>query len=671
MNRLLLLLAAATTAAAETPDDQRRRAEPTAVDAVVVQATALPQNSDEVIRPVRVVHGAELDRRLRPTLGATLAEEPGIHSSHFGPGVGRPIIRGLDGARVAVLDGGIGSMDASTISADHAVAIDPWMLDRIEVLKGPATLLFGPAAIGGVVNAVQERIIERPGPTGIGGRGLLGYDSADRGRMTAARVDLTGGRFTLHANGSARDSDDLRLPGALRDAERRLENSAVRTSNAAVGSSVYGDWGFAGIAVSTLQSRYGIPGGHGHEHQHAVAARRFGKDLDDHAHEAVEIDLEQLRFDAKAAWTAPFAGIEQIRLDFGLNDYRHVELEGEDVGTRFDNDEFDGRLKLIRSRTGAWQGAFGLAYLDRDFAALGEEAFVPPVTVRGVGAFWIERGRLGSVELEVGARLDRQRSRTETAARQITLHSLSLALRRELAEGLELIVNLDRAQRGAAPEELYADGPHLATQAYEIGRADLAAETARQLGLGLRHRSPTWRLDLNAYVNRFADYIYLRPTGAIEDELPVFLWSQADARFAGFELESRWRLAETAAGRWELAVKADAVRARLRAGGDLPRIAPARIGAEWAWIGETLRVQLGWMHYRRQQRTAEFETPTPGFHWLTAEGSWVLPFAAGASELYLRGENLGDRVARVHTSFLKDRAPLPGRNFTLGVRLRW
>jgi iron complex outermembrane recepter protein len=681
---IALLLPLTQVRAQDTLPHHDERAEE--LDAVVVTASPLKQSAEELTRPVSVLAGEQLDDRRAATLGDTVGKVAGVQSAPFGPGASRPVIRGLDGARVQTLSGGLSSLDASTVSADHAVSIEPFLAEQIEVLKGPATLLYGSGAIGGAVNVVDGRIPEQPLDDGasLRGRAELRGDTASDLRAGMFRLDSGNERFVIHADALYRDSEDVEIPGYAESAALLaeegeepdadgfgiLENSATRTRSGALGATWFGERGFIGAAVSEFNTLYGIPGhAHGHEHEHDEEQHE-DEHAEEEAEEAVRIDLEQRRFDLKGSLLTPFAGHDSLSVRLARNDYEHVELEGEEVGTRFENQGVEGRIEAVRSEHNGRRGAWGLQFGRRDFKAVGEEAFVPPSISRDLGVFLLEQATLGEAwRLEVGARVDDVEVDPATAAaRDFTAASGSLSLRWNANDTFHIDIGLDRAERAPTAEELFSDGPHVATQSFEIGDADLDTEVANRFELGSHWHIDGFSVKTALYTTRFDDFIYLADTGEEEDELPVRQWTQADARFHGFELEFAKTLGEGALGRFDLGLSADAVRARLDDGGDLPRIPAGRLGAELRWERDGWRGRLGATRYDEQDRVAAFERPSDGYtlvdahlsyHWDTARVGW---------EVFLDGSNLTDQEARPHTSFLKDLVPLPGRSVAFGLR---
>lgn len=699
-------LSLALSATATQPDarDARSAHDHTAhpdLEAVVVTATPLREDSESVLAPVAVLSGSALDDARAQSLGETVGALAGVTTSTFGAAVGRPIIRGQEGVRVSVLNDGLTTGDVSTVSVDHAVGIEPFLADQIEVLKGPATLLYGSGAIGGVVNVVDGRVPTRV-PDGIEGRFETAFDSVADTRMGALRLDAGHNGWAVHADAAWREADDYEVPGsAYADPEEAdehplgvVENTALRTRSGALGFSRVGEWGHAGVAFSSYRSEYGIPGHeHEHEEEERVLAGGGAKSLD---FEGVYIDLKQERVVLDTALTAPFAGAEQLRFKLSRTNYEHQEIEPDgEVGTDFDNDETDARLEWVHTPWGPLTGAIGVTWNDRDFSALGEEAFVPPSRTRSSGVFVVEQSTWGDWRGEFGARLDRNRVQPEAGeSRRFSLFSASASLRRSLGEHWQIGVLADRAQRAPVAEELYADGAHLATGLFEIGNPDLGRETANQIELEVRYEGARVHWHASAFLNRYDDYLFLVPahddheehagTGLLdddhehEDELPVVAWTQQDARFHGLELGGHVDLSEGPSGQWTLDFMADRVRARTddpivcedcEPSTALARIAPARIGLGLGWSRDAWRARLGAIHTFAPDNPAEAASADSEYTLVDATVAWTLPWERADSEVYLQVRNLTDEAARPQVSFLKDVAPLPGRNWILGLRM--
>jgi iron complex outermembrane receptor protein len=637
------------------------------LDEVTVTADPLAQPGDELFQPVEVLAGSELDEARQSTVGATVEKLPGVQSSYFGPGVGRPIIRGLDGARVQVLGDGLSSLDVSTVSVDHAVSVDPYLADQIEILKGPATLLYGSGAIGGVVNVVDGRIPKQP-VEGFSGRAELRATGVDDGQGGVARVDAGNGRFALHADYARRSGEDYDAPG-----RGSIENTQSDTTSRAFGAAITGERGHVGMAVSAYDNAYGIPPEAEEEDTDlALVGRGSGKGGEGEG--PVELRMDQQRVDFDAMLRDPLPGLESLGARIGRNDYEHEEvlLESGEVGTRFLNDAVEGRIEAVHAPLGAWRGAIGLQSSRREFEAIGDEAFVPASETSDLGVFLVERATFGAFGVELGARLDRQDIDVDVGPTlEHDATSLSVATKWDFAEGWHLAANLDRAERAPSAEELLSDGPHEATGSFEIGDPTLDVEASSQIEVGIHFHGDRVRAELAAYDNRFDDFIFLADTDLEEDGLPVRLWTQADARFRGFEAEVEATVADTAWGRLDASAFGDRVSGSLRDGGNLPRIAPARFGISLDWTYDAVRASASATRYADQDRTAALESATPGYTLVDAQVSWAFDLGDADGELFLAGRNLTDREARVHTSLLKDRAPLPGRGFVLGFRSRF
>ncbi|HEY9253033.1 MAG TPA: TonB-dependent receptor [Stenotrophomonas sp.] len=626
------------------------------LDAVTVTASPLGGTASELSRPVEVLAGERLDEARGASLGETVAGLPGVQSSNFGPGVGRPIIRGMDGPRVAIVSGGLATQDVSTVSQDHSPAIEPFLADQIEVLKGPSTLLYGSGAIGGVVNVVDGRIAETP-VDGVSGRAEMRFDAGDKsGNTDMFRLDAgNGSGLSIHADGVYRNLNDYDTPRG------RQANSFVDGKSGAVGASMSGDWGFVGVSASRFRDTYGNPGEPGD-----IAAGERG----------VWLDMQQDRYELKGGLNDPFGDGSGLRYSFGHTDYTHTEWEGDEPGTTFDKRANEGRVEASFAFGGGWETAFGVQGSDATFSAVGEEAFVPKTDTQAIGVFGVARNKWGRLQADVGARVDQVKYDTVTGlSRDFHPGSLSLSGGWRFNEQWRLTANLDHAERAPAEEELFADGPHIATLSYEIGNPDLKKEAANQAELGLNYQNDWLDAKVSAYYNRYNDFIYLADTGGQwyfdeEDEyLPIRQWSQADAIFHGFEGEATFHLANNETGAWDLHVFGDTVRARLDQGGNLPRIAPSRFGAQFRWEAVHWRASLGATRYAKQDKVAVGETPTDGYTLVDAHVAYHLDSGSTAWEVFLDGNNLTNQDARVHTSFLKDDVMLPGRNATFGVRL--
>lgn len=688
----------------------------TELSTVKVTASPLQGDAESLARPIDVLAGERLDEQKAGTLGDTVAKLPGVQSTFFGPGVGRPIIRGQEGPRVAVLFNGMGNMDASTVSADHATSIEPFLADQIEVLKGPATLLFGSGAIGGAVNVVDGRIARELPDRPLSGRAELRGNSVNDERSGMFRLDGVSGNVVLHVDGLVRNGDDFRIPGyavidGLEDhsghdhqagdsdepRRGRLDNSSIRTRAGGVGATWLGDGGYFGASASTYRTNYGIPNGahvhadddHGHDHDHDHGDEEEGDEHD------VRIDMVQNRFEAKGGIYNPTTFLKSVSLRTAYTDYEHVELEAGTPATRFTNRGIESRLEAVQQQMGGWDGAFGLQFGNSDFGAKGEEAFVPDTGTKNIGLFVLQEKQFGPFKLELGGRHDQVKldPSGDYRARNFDATNLSAAGIWTLNDTVDLRFGVDSSERAPTNEELYAAGAHIATRSLEIGDANLKTERGQRIELGIHTHSE--RVDFSAaiYQTRFKDFIYLADTGVVES-LPVRLWTQQDATFKGAEAEALLHLFEGTAGDWDLRVFGDYVKAELDGSGSrnvdiavphgdhnhnytvdlantgyLPRIAPARVGADLRWSRDGWRASVGAVRYSRQKDVAQNEDPSNGYTLVDAHLAYRWDRTDSNSyEVFLDGSNLTNQEVRPHTSLLRDYSPLPGRGVAFGIR---
>ncbi|MBN8715329.1 MAG: TonB-dependent receptor [Xanthomonadales bacterium] len=650
------LPAGATDTSGQATDDataDTRDSRKTAVhdlEGIVVTAVPLGQNVDQIIHPVSVLTGTRLDDTKGVSLGETVSSIPGVQSTALGTAVGRPVIRGLDGPRVAVLENGLASQDVSNVSQDHAVTLEPFLADQIEVLKGPSTLLYGSGAIGGVINVVDGRIPEKAPDHGFSGRTEARHDSVLEGKTGMFRLDAGNGSFALHADGMRRDNDSYDIPGGM------LENSQVKTTAGSLGGSLHGTWGYLGASVSRFMSNYGSPAEPGDPAE--------GED-------PVTIKMAQTNYNMKGGFIEPFAGVSRIEFHLGHNAYQHVEYEGPAPGTTFNTDSNQGRLIVTHKPVADWIGAVGVQTGHRKFSAVGDETFVPATTTKSVGIFLTEQRDFGVAKVELGARHDRQSSEPVFGGkRSFAPNSFSAGTAWRFAESWHLSLNLDHAERAPAEEELFSNGPHAASATFEIGDANLDKEAANQAELGLHFHGDVVEGKVSVYYNRYRNFIYLADTGEIEDDLPVRIWSQNDATFRGAEAEATFHLVKNGHGDWDFRVFGDTVRATLGNGiGNVPRIPAGRLGAQLHWNANAMRASLGAVRYFDQDKAAHFETDTKGYTLVNARFAWTFHDAARSQwEAFVDGNNLTNQTARPATSLFKDVSPLPGRNVSVGIR---
>ncbi len=660
----------------------------------------------DLLAGTAVLSGEDLAREVRPQLGDTLLRLPGVSATSFSPGASRPVLRGFQGERVRVLTDGIGSIDVSNTSADHAVTIDPLTAERIEVLHGPAVLLFGSQAIGGAVNVFDRRIPRAIPDEAFHLDGLATYGSAADERSVGAGVDVPlGGGLVAHVDGSYRKTDDLRVggfvlserlraeqreiaaeeraEGHLEEAEEaenfvnlrgRLPNSATETWTAAGGLALIREGGSLGVSVSVYDTRYGVPmrPGAGHHHEEGEEEGAEEGHEEGHGDENVAIDLRQYRADLRGEVELGGGFLERLRVRLGAADYEHTEFEGDEVGTVFRSKGLEGRFELVQADRGGWRGVTGGQLFTRDFSAVGAEAFLPPNQTEQYGLFTLQEIDLGALSLEAAGRYERTEVSSNTAGIERDFDAVSLAagLSYEITPTARAGFNLSRAERAPSAEELFSNGPHIATQAFEIGDPNLVKERSLGGELFFRAQLPRLRFSGSLYYNRFDNFIFEAATGEEEDELPVFQYFQRDATYWGFEAGVSAAVLDGAGWRLVADGVADYTRATLEEdGGPLPRIPPLRLlgGLEFQTGAFDARAEVE--HAFEQERVAQFETPTDGFTLVNASLTWRPWGRANPTSLTVSANNIFDLDVRRHASFTKDFVPQAGRDIRLAARV--
>ncbi len=645
---------------------------------VTVSATGMA--AGDIATPVQVLGEEELRLRRAATLGETLAAEPGINASHFGAGASRPVIRGMDGARVSVLSDGSELLDASTVSPDHAVTTEPLLARQMEVLRGPSALLYAPGAMGGVVNVLDNKILTEVPAKDMEGSAEVQAGSA--AGMAAGAFSLTGatplknnnGQLVLHAEGVARNAGDYRVGSGWAQGGK-VPGSFSRGNTGSVGLSWVGNSGYIGLAYTRQTAKYGLPGHqHSFEGCHAHGDHLHCGDHDGHDHSGDSagsasvpvVDMTSERWDLRGEWRNPAAGIAALRLRGGWTDYRHAEIEDGSVATQFKNRAHDLRLELEHQPIAGWRGTVGLQTLNRRFSATGEEAYVQPTETQRQSLYLLEEYRWQDWSLQAALRHDRQRIDADLSdiSRRHSATSASLGTVWRFQPGYSATASLTSGSRMPTAEELFANGLHMATATYERGNSNLGRERSQALDLGLSKNSGDTQWKLNAYHYRIKGYIYGQTLDAHEG-LQLLQYTQGDARFTGWEaqLTQRFnsRLSVTAFG--------DGVRARLSDGSALPRIPALRAGlrvntrvAGWDGMAE-------WVQVLRQNRTAAYESETAGYGMLNLAASYGWKSGGNQWQVYVKGQNLTNRLAYAATSFIKTAAPLTGRNLVVGVRM--
>ena len=679
------LFVMSASAAHAAPDAQQRDDVHTSQSTEIIITAPYNRDRDAVLAGTSVLTGTALTRQMRPTIGETLAHLPGVSATSFGPNASRPVLRGFQGERVRILKDGIGSIDVSNTSVDHAVVVNPLTSERIEVLRGPSALLFGSSAIGGVVNVLDNRIPRRV-PEHIVHVDVIGtYGSAAQDRSGFGQVDLPiGSNFVIHVDGSYAKTSDLDTGNFILSAPLRaqaaasldpdiadlatlrgkLPNSAARTWEVAGGAALILDGGTIGASFSHYDSLYGVP-------------VRYSLDPAFEA-EQVRLQVKQDRADLRAELNVGGGFLDMIRFRTAFADYRHSEIEEDGtVATTFLNKSVESRLEFAQAKRGNWRGAFGAQLAIRDFNVIGAEAFVPENTTHQFGVFTLQEIDAGPFKAEAGARYERTNLRAVENAiignpdyrRNFSALSGSVGASYALAEGVRIGLTASHTERAPAAEELFANGPHAGTQAFEIGNPDFVKESSNGVEASLRASRPGFSFSVAAYYNWFSNYIYEAQTGAVIDDLPVFQFAQADARYYGIEAEFSAKVATLGGIGINIDGVGDYTCATITGVGSAPRIPPLRLlgGIEGKSDSFDVRAEIEWT--AKQDRLASFETATPSFTLVNASAT-IRPFGADSkASLTLSANNIFNVEARRHASFLKDYAPLSGRDFRITGRV--
>lgn len=638
-------------------------------ESVTVTASAGGETTAlEAFNNVTAVDSVELVKNIAGNVGEILESEPGVAKRSYGPGPSRPIIRGFDGDRVLIMQDGMRTADLSSQSGDHGVTIDPAGLDRIEVVKGPATLLYGSNAIGGVVNAVTpHESFSRSKPEGVQGRVTADGGTANNQGGVNGSVQFGRGNWALWGGGGGVRTGDYQSP------EGTVSNSATRLSNGKGGVGYYADKAFASVGYQVEDSRYGIPFAGDFEDPGAGLDIKLNT-----TRKATRADVGMRNLDNTVA--------EAVRVAFNYVDYHHEELEvigGEqEVGTTFDNKTLSIRAEGQQHRTDTLSGKFGVEAFFRDYKTVGEEALAPPTTQDMIAAFVYEELRLtSSTRLQFGGRIEnndyqpdmRPEAAVEEGApdvrkRSFTGLSGSVGLHLDVASNTAFVVNLTRSYRAPSLEELYNFGPHLGNFAFEIGNPDLEREASLGVDVSLRNKSRWADGEISVYYYGINNFVFPAFSDEIEDGLRVAPYLQGDSRFVGVDGKVLFGL-----GRYVwLDLGAGYTDAKLTATDEhLPRIPPfhSRIGVDFTARGFSIKPEL--ILAAKQDKIYVNETPTDGYQLLNVTGSYTLAQSHLTHIFSVQGYNLTNELYRNHTSFIKDLAPEMGRGVKVSYSVRF
>ena len=701
------------------------------IELIDVVGAPIHLSAMESAMPVSVLGGETLRRQQAATLGDSIEKLVGVHTSFHAKVASTPIIRGLSGPRVLITQNGLDVSDVSRVGPDHSVASEASTAQQIEVLRGPSTLFYGSGAIGGVVNVVDKRI---PTSSETQGEWLTQYSSVDDQKLGSFNATTGFNDFAFYVDGFYRESNDYAVPVEAElesddhddeshedsHGDHKVANSAEESKGFTLGSSYLFEKGYVGIAIEQFNREYGIPGhSHGEEDDDGHA---HDEDHEEETHsDDVFADLEQTKVQALSEVRFDDSIISTIKLSAGYTDYEHVEIEGGETGTLFENTTYEAKIEILHQSFMAFNGGVSFHYKQSDMAGEGSEAFTPPSETEMMAIAVMEERHLGDVLLQLGARAERvtltaenlllpelahseesetSYTRSFYADHEFTPVSLSLGAVWDFAEGYNTAISLSRSQRAPSASELFSFGPHIGTRSYEIGALfalheenghshvelteDLIdLETANNIDLTLRKTQGDIGFIFNVFYNQVDNYYYQTATGLFADdghdhdhgegdehgeeesgELPVFIFQTDDVILHGFEAQVAWQINDE----FNATVFSDLVRARLKDGGDLPRTPPVRFGTQFSYQTARLSAHLDVTRYQSQDKVADFETSTSGYTLVDLSVSYDLPILDDNLSVFFKGNNLTDTEARVHTSFLKDIAPRPGRNLSIGVK---
>lgn len=651
----------------------------------VIVTAPLQESVSETAVPVTILKDEELRLKTGHSIGETLKEELGISSQSFGPGVGTPVIRGQSGPRVRVLANGIGSNDVSAISPDHSTSIEPLLAERIEVLRGPATLLYGSGAIGGVVNVIDNRIPGYQAEHIIGGAVEQRYDSTANEESTALKVEGGKGPVAIHLDGFYRErgnmaigglaidetaarANDPTLPAGLQNSHGILPNSWAHTVGGSAGASWVGDAGFAGVSINRLENNYGIaPDGTGGE--------------------ITRIDLRQDKYDFKSELKEPFPLAKSLRLRLGYTDYQHTEIPNGEAAAFFTNKTYEGRVELAHQAIGPLRGAVGFQALSSDFAAIDKatsEAIVPRSQINNFGVFAVEAFDLGPVLYQLGVRVeDASIDPQGLSSLNYTPVSASASALWKINEQNSLNLAITRSQRAPQVQELLANGYHDATRSFEVGNINLKKETSYNLDLGYRFKTDWVRAEFDLFHNWATDYIYQQRNGQFVTEdgdicppttacAPMVLSRQADAIFKGYEAKLIFPVMENHYGLVDLTLFSDYTRGEFVNGKDVPRLPPLRYGLQLDYSKSDFTAHVRATRAEQQDHPGEFDTTTPGYVLLNLGVQYqVKAYRDAQVMVFAKGNNLLNENIRNSTSYLRNFAPEPGRGGEIGLRVSY
>jgi iron complex outermembrane receptor protein len=703
----------APASASPTPSPSPGVAE---AERVVVSGGAIEQSETDKAQSVTILTEDNLKLQTAPTLGDTLSTQPGIGGSDFTAGASRPVIRGQADNRVRVLNNGTEVFDVSNLSPDHAPSVSTLLSQSIEVVRGPATILYGSGAIGGVVNVTDNLIpVEQPAER-LSGEVDGRFDSVDLERSGAMALTLSPFQhFVIHAEGSILRTDDRSIPGFALDQRIRAEltpeqrhdngfggnpfgtvpNTFVKTKDFGIGASYVWNKGYIGASYSRFLSEYGVPD---------------DPEVDEPGvpPERVHLNVRKDQYNVRSSIIDPLPWFSVANLKFVYTDYKHDEIDNNTVGATFKTHGVDSRIELVHQPIGPFEGSIGSQVFYKALSVLGGEAFLQPTENLAVAGFIFEEVKLAPVRLQFGARVEHDSVSIDSSDPELT--SLTSPSQKnqdflpvsgaagaiyDFAKDWQLALNLTYSQRAPTPEELFARGPHDATFQFIIGDPTLDVEINRSVDLSLRRTAGRVTGFVSGFYTSYDGFIDFNPTGQFEDGLQVFIYTPKKATFYGGEgrvdfhllplsitkisepsdsksvknvITGGEQIVEKNPNDLYLRLQADYVHAEDSSGEPLPRITPFRYGISLNYESEHWLASIEGWRVDAQNRVAEFETTTPGYTFFNVSAGYKFQWGRTYNYVFARGTNLLDAEGRDHLSFLKEVLPLPGRGVVVGLR---
>lgn len=604
-------------------------------------------SSDPMVDPSNIMNGRELSIKRESSMGETLTNIPGVSNSSYGPSVGRPVVRGMDGDHIQILQNGLGNLDVSNLSADHGVSIDPLIIEQIELIRGPSALLYGNGVSGGVINAVDHRI-PKEAFSGISGRAESRYESVNRGKSNAAVIDLGTLSFVIHADAYNRNTENLSIPGEAvskysNEASRgkgTLLNSSSNTYGGAMGASIIFDNGYAGLSFSNHNSNYGSP-----------------------KEDTVRLDMESNRLDFSSELKELPSFFNRIKVRMSNTDYQHSEIDSGVIQTTFKNTGTEGSFELGHKELYGLNGLIGFAFDNSQFKSIGNESFAPNSQTISQSVYMLETYKINQHKISFALR--RAEHQIDSIQnKDFSTNNASIGDEYILNDVWTVKTNINHLERAPSYFELFADGVHAATGQYIVGNSSIKNEVSNGIDFNIKRKDVSNTTSISAYYNYFNNYIGSFNTGTQRDGMDEAIFKSVKASFKGVELESKQLVADnlTANIRTEYVIAKNEV-----TGAYLPRIAPLKMGIGSTYQKERYSLNINLLHAFAQNKLSANELKTDAYTNLSLLATYQLPIKYNV-ELFTKANNLLNEEIRDATSYIKDIAPQGGRSIMFGLR---